>query len=159
MYGNRCTMVWINGLKSFLVAAKPHRSLKGFMCCPCRICRNNKEFSRRSTLHVHLIERGFMDKYTLWTKHGEPGLVMKEDEEDGDDKNIPNLAHLYEVGAFDYEPMDEAEENAAEEQPHDELEQVLLDAWKDSETMKESKKFEKMLEDHKNLLYRAQKVR
>jgi hypothetical protein len=32
------------------------------------------------------------------------------------------------VGAFDEEPMDEAEENAAEEQPHDELGQVLLDA-------------------------------
>jgi hypothetical protein len=38
-------------------------------------------------------------------------------------------------------------------QPHDELGQVLLDAQKDSETMKESKKFEKMLEDHKKLLY------
>jgi hypothetical protein len=49
--------------------------------------------------------------------------------------------------------MEEVEENVAEEQPHDELGQVLLDAQKDSKTMKESKKFEKMLEDHKNLLY------
>jgi hypothetical protein len=47
--------------------------------------------------------------------------------------------------------MDEAEEKVVEEQPHDELGQVLLDAQKDSETAKESKKFEEMLEDHKKL--------
>jgi hypothetical protein len=60
---------------------------------------------------------------------------------------------LYGAGAFDDEPMDEAKENAIEEQPYDELGQVLLNAQKDSENVKESKKFEKMLEDHKNLLY------
>jgi hypothetical protein len=88
------------------------------------------------------------NNYTLWTKHGEPGVLMEDDE---DDNNIPDLAHLYEAGAFDDEPIDEAEENAVEEQPHDELGQVLLDAQKDSDTMKESKKFEKMLEDHTKL--------
>jgi hypothetical protein len=78
---------------------------------------------------------------------------MEDDEDNDDDNNIPYLAHLYEAGVFDDEPMDEAEENAVEEQPHDELDQVLLDAQKDNETMKESKKFEKMSEDHKKLLY------
>jgi hypothetical protein len=53
---------------------------------------------------------------------------MEDDEEDGDDNNIPELPHLYEAGAFDDEPMDEVEENAAEEQPHEELGQVLVDA-------------------------------
>jgi hypothetical protein len=62
-----------------------------------------------------------MDKYSLWTKHSEPGVLMKDDEEDDDDNNIPDLAHLYEVGVCDDEPKDEAEDNAAEEQPHDEL--------------------------------------
>jgi hypothetical protein len=139
MYDNRCTIKWINGLTSFLDAAEASR--------------NNKEFSRRSTLHVHLIERGFMDNYTLWTKHGEPGVLMEDDEDADDDNNIRDFAHLYEAGAFDDEPMDEAKENAIEEQPYDELGQVLLNAQKDSENVKESKKFEKMLEDHKNLLY------
>ena len=37
--------------------------------------------------------------------------------------------------------MDEAEENSAEDQPRDELGQVLVDAQRDSETLKESKKF------------------
>jgi hypothetical protein len=54
-----------------------------------------------------------MDNYTLWTKHGEPGVLM-EDDEDDDDNNNPDLAYLYEAGAFDDEPMEEAEENAAE---------------------------------------------
>jgi hypothetical protein len=53
---------------------------------------------------------------------------MKNDEDDADDSNNSDLAHLYEAGAFDDEPMDKAEENAAEELPHDELGQVLLDA-------------------------------
>jgi hypothetical protein len=97
-----------------------------------------------STLHVHLIERGFMNNYTLWTKHGEPGVLMEDDEDADDDNNIPDLAHLYEAGAFDDEPMDEAEENIVEQQPHDELGQVLLDAHKGSDTVKEPKKFEKM---------------
>jgi hypothetical protein len=94
-----------------------------------------------------------MDNYTLWTKHGEPGVLMEDDEDNDDDNNIPDLAHLYEAGAFDDEPMDEAEENTAEEQPHDKLGQVLLDAQKDSKIVKESKKFEKMLEGHKKLMH------
>jgi hypothetical protein len=59
--------------------------------------------------------------------------LMEDDEEadDDDDDNIPDLAHLYEAGAFDDESMDVAEENIVEEQPHDELGQVLLDAQKE----------------------------
>ena len=45
--------------------------------------------------------------------------------------------------------MDKAEENSAEDQSPDELGQVLVDAQRDSETLKESKKFEIMLDDHK----------
>ena len=95
-----------------------------------------------------------MDNYTLRTKHGEPGVPMEDNEENNDDDNIPDWAHLYEAGVFEDEPIHEAEANAAEEQqPPDELGQVLVDAQRDSETLKESKKFEMMLEDHKKLLY------
>ena len=47
---------------------------------------------------------------------------MQDGEED-DDHNIADWAHLYEVGAFEDEPMDDAEEmdeageNAAEDRP------------------------------------------
>ena len=95
-----------------------------------------------------------MDNYTLWTKHGEPGVLMQEGEgDDDDDKNIVDWAHLYEASAFEDEPMDEAEENSKGDQPLDELGQVLVDAQRDSKTLKESKKFEMMLEDHKKVLY------
>ena len=100
------------------------------------------------------LKKGFMDNYTLWTKHGELGVPIEDNEEDNDDDNIPDWGHLYEAGAFEDEPMHEVEENAAEEQqPPDELGQVLVDAHRDAETLKESKKFEKMLEDHRKLLY------
>jgi len=49
------------------------------------------------------------------------------------------------------EPMDEAGENAAEDQPPVELGQFLVDAHRDSETAKESKKLEKMLEDRRKM--------
>ena len=54
-----------------------------------------------------------MDNYTLWTKHGEPGVLMEDNEEDNDDDNMPDWALLYEAGAFEDEPVHEAEENAA----------------------------------------------
>ena len=93
MYGDRCTMAWINGLKSFLDAGEAHKSSKGFMCCPCRICQNKMEYSKRSTLHAHIYEKGFVDNYTPWTKHGEPGVVMQDGEED-DDHNIADWASI-----------------------------------------------------------------
>ena len=95
-----------------------------------------------------------MDNYTLWTKHGEPGVLMEDNEENNDDDNIPDWAHLYEAGVFEDKPMHEAEANAAEEQqPPDELGQVLVDAHREAKTLKESKKFEKMLEDHRKILH------
>ena len=133
MYGDRCIMAWINGLKCFLDAAVAHKSSKGFMCCLCRLCQNKKEYSKRSTLHTHIYQKGFMGNYTLWTKHGELGVVMQDGERDDHD-NIVDWAHLYEAKAFEDEPMDVAEEmdevgeNAAEDQPPDELGQVLVDS-------------------------------
>ena len=42
---------------------------------------------------THIYEKDFMDNYTLWTNHGEPGVVMQDGEED-DDHNIVDWAHL-----------------------------------------------------------------
>jgi len=85
----------------------------------------------------------------LWTKHSEPGVLMQEGEGDDDDEeednNIADWAHLYEASAFKDEPMDKAEENSREYQAPDELGQVLVDAQRDSETLKESNKFKMML--------------
>lgn len=155
MYGARNTTAWIVGLHGFLDMAEANRCPKGFMCCPCRVCQNLKQFSKRGTLHIHLAERGFMSNYTLWTKHGEPGVLMGDDEEE-DDNNIPDWAHLQAAGAFedDDDPMDVTEENVpVVAEPPDELGRVFVDAQKDSETAKEKFKFEQMLADHKRPLY------
>jgi len=145
MYNDRCSMACITGLNTFLDAAEANRSAKGFMCCPCRICKNGKEYSKRKTLHAHIYCEGFMDNYSLWTKHGEPGVVMGEGEEEDD---ILDWVHLHEANsAFEDDPMDEADENAA-----DKLGRVLLDGQKESVTALEHKKFEKMLEDHKKVV-------
>jgi hypothetical protein len=52
------------------------------MCCPCSLCRNNKDYSDRGTLHLHLIKNGFMANYVFWTRHGERGVVMEENEDE-----------------------------------------------------------------------------
>lgn len=129
--------------------AEANKSPKGFMCYPCRMCKNNKDYSNRKTLHDHICRWGFMDNYILWIKHRERGVVMEDGEEDDDDNNIP--ADWVEGGAFADFEMGEAEEDFAKDEPADELSQVLLYAKKDSENTKETKKFEKMLDDHKKL--------
>ena len=64
---------------------------------------------------------------------------MEDNEEDGDgDNNFSDWAWVHEAGGFQDEPMDEDEVNVAQEEPPEELGQALLDAQKDSETVKEA---------------------
>lgn len=70
--------------------------------------------------------------------------------EDDDDNNISDWTQ---GGAFADTAMGEFEEEVAEEGPIDDLGQALRDAQKDCESVKKSKKFERMLEDHKTLLH------
>ncbi|CAO2141567.1 unnamed protein product [Urochloa humidicola] len=156
MYSGRSSLACVQGIKCFLDAAETNRSQKGLMCCPCRSCENNKEFRRSDTLRNHISQNGFMSNYNLWTKHGEPGVMMGDNEEDDDEDNHthpPDWAFVHEAGEFQDDPMDEDEANVLQEEPPNELGQVLLDARRDSETVKERLKFKKMLEDHKRPLY------
>jgi hypothetical protein len=90
-----------------------------------------------------------MANYLVWNKYGERGVMMDDDEEEDD--NIPDWI---EGSAFADAPMGQAEEEMGEaEGPFDELGQVLREAKEDSENVKESKLFERMLDDHKKLLY------
>ena len=79
---------------------------------------------------------------------------MEDNKEDGNGgNNFPDWAFVHEASGFQDEPMDEGEANVAQEEPPNELGQALLDAQKDSETVKEALKFEKMMEDHKRPLF------
>ena len=86
MYADRRSNEYMQGLRSFLNVAEAN-TRNGFMCCPCRNCRNEKDYSCSKTLHIHLIQFGFMSGYNCWTKHGERGVMMEGNEEEQNDDN------------------------------------------------------------------------
>ncbi|KAK1605403.1 hypothetical protein QYE76_029076 [Lolium multiflorum] len=91
-----------------------------------------------------------MPSYNCWTKHGERGVIMEEDEEGDDiiDDNYPD--HFGDTLMEDGEG--EGEEEARDE-PVDDLGRTIADARRGCETEKERKNLDRMLEDHKNSLY------
>ena len=78
MYDDRLSPGFLNGLHDFIRVAEANKQ-NGFMCCPCRDCKNDRNYSNSKTLHVHLLEKGFMPHYNVWTKHGERGVMMEDD--------------------------------------------------------------------------------
>jgi hypothetical protein len=89
MYDDRCSPQFINGVCTFVVAAEANKRADGFMYCPCAGCKNDRNYSNSRTIHVHLFESGFMSSYNCWTKHGERGVIMEENEEEEDDDSYP----------------------------------------------------------------------
>jgi hypothetical protein len=143
------------GVHDFINVAKANMQ-NGFMCCPCVLCKNKKDYPCSKVLHEHLFRSGFMPNYICWTKHGEHGVIMEEheeEEEEGDDDNNI-ICGFAEYDAFGDTAMGEAEEEvAAEDEPADDLGQAIRDAQRECESEREKIKFEHMLEDHKKLLY------
>jgi hypothetical protein len=88
MYGDRRTSEFIEGLHNFGDVAQANIQ-NGFMCCPCVDCENKKEYSSWKILHSHLLKKGFMPSYNCWTKHGERGVMMEDNEEEQDDDMYP----------------------------------------------------------------------
>src|SRR3990170_4235477 len=146
MYGDRRTSEYIEGLYNFLEVAEANRQ-NGFMYCPCTVCGNTKEHSASRTLHFHLLEKGFMPHYNVWTKHEERGVMMEDNEEEEDDDNYPMFPEYGDTATG------EAEDQEAPDVPADDLRRVIVDVQRECESEKEKLKFERMLEDHKKLLY------
>ncbi|BAH94760.1 Os10g0157933 [Oryza sativa Japonica Group] len=61
------------GVINFMNAAEEDqiRRNNDYMCCPCADCKNENMFDSREDVQGHLIQRGFMERYTCWVKHGE----------------------------------------------------------------------------------------
>jgi hypothetical protein len=146
MNADRRSPEYIVGMQAFLEVAKANKNPKGFMCCPCSLYRNDKDYSDGGTLHLHLIKNEFMEKYVLWTRHGERGVVMEENEDEEDDNNIPDWA----AGQYFADTlMEDADEEEIPEDDHvDDLGQVLKDAQRDCENDNEKAKLRRMIEDH-----------
>ncbi|KAK1682670.1 hypothetical protein QYE76_043518 [Lolium multiflorum] len=135
MYGDRRTAEFILGLHNFIGVAEAN-SMNGFMCCPCVVCQNKKDYSSWRTLHTYLIRFGFMPGYNCWTKHGERGVMMEDNEEEQDDENYPMFPEYGDTAPG------EVEDQEASDEPTDDLGGAIADAKRDCETDKERLKFE-----------------
>ena len=67
---DRHSMEFIDGVHEFIKVAENHK-YGGFVHCPCKNCKNEKDYSSSRTIHSHLFSSGFMPNYYVWTKHGE----------------------------------------------------------------------------------------
>nr|AAP12940.1 transposon protein, putative, CACTA, En/Spm sub-class [Oryza sativa Japonica Group]ABF96438.1 transposon protein, putative, CACTA, En/Spm sub-class [Oryza sativa Japonica Group] len=147
MYADRRSKEFIDGVHYFLRVAKANRH-KGFICCPCNKCKNQKEYSASRTIHFHLFESGFMPSYNCWTSHGEQGVEMKKDKVEDD--NIPDFAQY---AGFEGNQTGEEERDADGNDVADDLGQMLQDTKEYCESEKGAHKLDKMLEDHRTSLY------
>jgi hypothetical protein len=104
---DRHSMEFIDGVHEFIKVAKKHK-YGGFVHCPCKNCKNEKDYSSSRTIHSHLFSSGFMLNYYILTKYEERGIIIDNNEEEED--KIPDFASNY--GAFFYDTaMGEPEED------------------------------------------------
>src|SRR3954471_20729507 len=161
MYGNRLSREFTTVLKDFLVVANANKQ-KGFVICPCVDCKNQKGYSSSREVHLHLLRHGFMPSYNCWTKHGERGVIMEEDEEGDDFIDESYLADFGDTFMEDAEGEGEGEEEGegegegeeeARDETVDDLGRTIADARRRCETEKERENLDRMLEDHRKALY------
>ena len=146
---DRRSKEFIDGVHEFIEVAEKHK-YGSFVRCPCKFCMNEKDYSSSTTIHSHLFNSGFMTNYYVWTKHGEGGIMLDNNEEEED--RIPDFAGNY--GAFfDDTAMGEPEEDAEGHVVEDDLGQMLREAEEVCETEKESRDLKRILEDYRMLLY------
>jgi hypothetical protein len=154
MYGDRCTAAYREGVHSFRDAAEANKHGGGFMFCPYVECRNVKDHTCSRVIQSHLLWSGFMSGYNVWTKHGERGVMMEDnDKEENADDNYRSMFHEYaDTTMEDNEEEDQGEEREPDE-PADDLGRVISDARRGCDIEKERLQFEQMLQDHNKLLY------
>nr|GFB20695.1 hypothetical protein [Tanacetum cinerariifolium] len=64
---------YLKGVQDFLIFAENNRVNDGDarIYCPCIDCKNFVRLKDIKDIAYHLITRGFVQKYTCWSKHGE----------------------------------------------------------------------------------------
>ena len=73
----------MHGVSQFITDAKAHAGNGNHVFCPCKDCKNHRNFHQIESIRSHLIIRGFMPKYTIWTMHGDVGVnVPQENDND-----------------------------------------------------------------------------
>ena len=92
---DRRSKEFMDGVHEFIKAAEKYK-YGGFVRCPYKFCKNERDYSSSRTIHSHLFNSDFMLNYYVWTKHGERGIMLDNNEEEED--RIPDFAANY--GAF-----------------------------------------------------------
>ena len=149
MYGDRRRPEFINGMHIFLRVAETNKRSNGFISCPCSVCKNMSDHSTSKVLHGHLLRNGFMPGYYCWTKHGEKGVIMEDNEEEEDNDNYPMFNEQIDTTMGE----NEGEEDPIVDEPDDDLRRAIRDAQMDCGSENERIKLERMLADHSKLLY------
>ena len=127
---DRRSKEFIDGVHEFIEVAEKHK-YSGFVRCPCKFCKNEKDYSSLRTIHSHLFNSGFMRNYYVWTKHGEREIMLDNNEEEED--MISDFAANYDA-FFDDTAMGEPKEDAKGHVVEDDLGQMLCKAEKVCET-------------------------
>nr|GEW50841.1 hypothetical protein [Tanacetum cinerariifolium] len=123
----RATIEYLEQLSIFLKVAEDDRVKKGKskIHCPCKKCLNWTCYPDLKTIKSHLIEKGFMQRYTCWDFHREVKpksntSVSNCDVEYNNDSNNNNRDNLNDM-------LPNLEGNAAEKN-HDQSQQLLVDS-------------------------------
>jgi hypothetical protein len=91
IYGPRLSNEYINGLDAFIDFVKKDMvdNGRGFICCPCKHCENEKKYRSGDVLRTHLIKHGFKEDYRCCNKHGDVGLNEDEMREEVPTDGVP----------------------------------------------------------------------
>jgi hypothetical protein len=68
-------LLYFKHVTQFVEATKTHALCmnKKEIWCPCKTCENNVLWTMTEMIRAHLLEKGFIDNYSILTKHGESG--------------------------------------------------------------------------------------
>jgi hypothetical protein len=91
MYDLSSTDQWyLTGIDDFIKLARANAEDSQPVFCPCKDCKNTRKWGDVEHIRLHLITRGFMRDYTIWTLHGEVGQNVAQ--ENNDDVPMPNVS-------------------------------------------------------------------
>jgi hypothetical protein len=97
MYGLfRFTTGFHEDVDKFIKAAEKHAAMltenNGRIICPYLDCKNLMAFLDVSTIRSHLIIRGFVPDYTVWSHYGE--IMVVDDDDDDQEDDAQTLQYL-----------------------------------------------------------------
>nr|ABF99295.1 transposon protein, putative, CACTA, En/Spm sub-class [Oryza sativa Japonica Group] len=142
------------GIINFMNAAEEDRIRRNsdYMCCPCADCKNENMFDSGEDVHGHLIQRGFMEGYTCWVKHGEQesGSGVAADRSGAHNQEDENEHDMFIPSLLGGEIVDV---------DHDLLQNMLRDVEDPAQNERDGMKFSRLVSDSETPLYAGCKAK